>query len=103
MQEVNRLLTLYQIIEKRLKMIYYIVAILYLTDPYVPYMIFNSEHTFLNEKDCKQFVKSESEYFQSTIERDFGHLPIKSFSVSCIDQDRYEYFRSFYDKKGTKI
>ena len=82
-------------------MIYYIVAILYFADPYVPHMIFNKIN-FFNEEVCKKYVKNNGEHLQSTIMRDFGHLKIESFSISCIDQETHEYYKEFYKRKGTQ-
>ena len=84
-------------------MIYYIVAILYLADPFVPHMIFNKEINFFNEEVCKKYIKYNGEQLQSTIMRDFGHLKIESVSISCIDQETHEYYKGFYKKrKGTQ-
>tara|TARA_Y100000992_G_C20989078_1_gene361045 strand:+ start:60 stop:314 length:255 start_codon:yes stop_codon:yes gene_type:complete len=83
-------------------MIYYIVAVLFLADPFVPHMIFNKEVFFYDEEVCKQYIVKNGERLQSTIMRDFGHLKIESFSISCIDEEKHEYYKGFYGKKGTE-
>ena len=72
------------------------VAILYLTDPFVRHMIFNKQVNFQSEVLCEKFIQSNKEYLRTSILKEYGHLKIECFTVSCIDEKKHDYYMDLY-------
>jgi|TARA_R110001592_G_scaffold76790_6_gene231588 hypothetical protein len=72
------------------------VAILYLVDPFVPHMIFNKQVNFQSKAQCENFIQSNKEYLRTSIFKEYGHMKIESFTVSCLDEESHEYYINLY-------